>query len=243
MLMKFLTYNIHKGIGGVDRRYRLDRIVEVIRHYDPDVAFLQEVDDGVPRSRGDCQVAMLAEALGYHWSAFQANVRLRHGHYGNAILSRYPMSNACDVELTVRPKKRRQALVGHVRLSDGHATRTVVVASLHLGLADFERRMQLRRLLKHDTLASHHAHTPVVVGGDFNDVWGRLGVKLMHPGGFNSATGHVRTFPARLPLRALDAIYYRGDVTLHRAFAGHTDLCRVASDHLPLVAHLEVQVG
>ena len=46
MRPRLLTWNIHKGIGGIDRRYRPDRIVEVIRHYEPDVVLLQEVDEG-----------------------------------------------------------------------------------------------------------------------------------------------------------------------------------------------------
>ncbi|MCO6047329.1 endonuclease/exonuclease/phosphatase family protein [Aeoliella sp. ICT_H6.2] len=243
MLVKLLTYNIHKGIGGIDRKYRLERVMDVLRHHDPDIALLQEVDEGVPRSRGDRQVELLREELGYADSAFQANVRLRQGHYGNAILSRFPLSQKSDIDLTVRPKKRRRALVAHARLASGQHTRTLVVASLHLGLADFERRIQLRRLLQHDAIAHHHGNTPMIVGGDFNDVWGRLGKRLMLPGGFQAASGKVRTFPARLPLRALDAIYFRGDIALDHAFAGSTQLCREASDHRPLVAHLNVQVG
>lgn len=242
MLLKFLTYNIHKGIGGIDRKYRLERIVEVLAHYNPDVAFLQEVDNGVPRSRADCQIERLREALDYPHGVYQANVRLRQGNYGNAILSRLPLTEQQDVELTVRPKKRRRALVAHLRAESGGHSRTIVVASLHLGLADFERRIQLRRLLQHDSIVRHHASTPVVVGGDFNDIWARLGVKLMHPAGFQSATGVVRTFPARLPLRPLDAIYVRGDARVEHAYAGHTQLCREASDHLPLLAHIDVAV-
>ena len=45
--IRVLTYNIHKAIGGVDRRYRPERIIETIGHYQPDIVLLQEVDDGV----------------------------------------------------------------------------------------------------------------------------------------------------------------------------------------------------
>src|SRR4029079_605985 len=85
---RLLTYNIHKGIGGLDRRYDLARIVETIAHYQPDVALLQEVDDGVPRSHLHCQVDMLAEALALPHRGYQRNVALKIGHYGNALLSR-----------------------------------------------------------------------------------------------------------------------------------------------------------
>src|SRR5580765_5233329 len=49
MRFHLVTYNIHKGIGGVDRRYRPERIVEALQHHRPDLVLLQEVDDGVPR--------------------------------------------------------------------------------------------------------------------------------------------------------------------------------------------------
>jgi endonuclease/exonuclease/phosphatase family metal-dependent hydrolase len=43
---KIMTYNIHSGIGR-DRRYRLDRIIEVIAGENPEVMTLQEVDNNL----------------------------------------------------------------------------------------------------------------------------------------------------------------------------------------------------
>src|SRR5436190_853215 len=53
LLMQFrvVSWNIHKGIGGADRRYRLERIVEVLQALAPDIAMLQEVAEDMPRSR------------------------------------------------------------------------------------------------------------------------------------------------------------------------------------------------
>ena len=92
MRLRVLSYNIHKCIGGVDRRYDPTRVVEVIHRLDPDVVMLQEVDDGVPRSNHDRQVDVLGEQLGMHYRTWFPNVEVRGGgHYGNAILSRYPI--------------------------------------------------------------------------------------------------------------------------------------------------------
>lgn len=240
--LRLVTYNIHKGIGGVDRRYRLQRVIETLRHCQPDIALLQEVDDGVPRSRGDRQADLLAERLGLRHAAFQPNVRLRRGAYGNAILSRWPIHDPLDVELTVPPKKRRRALVGRLHLEAAGHHRTLIVANVHLGLAGFERRIQLRRLLNDQALARAHHDTPCVVGGDFNDVWGAIGRRLMRPAGFTPAAKRVRTFPAVAPMRALDSIYCRGNCATHHAYAGRVELAREASDHLPLVAEVDVRV-
>jgi len=239
MRFRLVTYNIHKGIGGTDRRYRLERIVEALRHCEPDVVFLQEVDDGVPRSHHDCQVKMLAEAVGLKHFAYQRNVRLKKGHYGNAILSRFPLSNISNVDLTLRFKKRRRALLAHCRISSGRHRRTMSVINVHLGLAGLERQLQLRKLLSHHSYKELAGRSPVVIGGDYNDVWGNLGKRTFGAAGFKSVGKKVLTFPAVLPIRPLDRIYYRDLKLTHHAFASRTQNARRASDHLPLVADLE----
>lgn len=236
MRLRLVTYNIHKGIGGIDRRYRPERVIEAIRHLQPDVVFLQEVDDGVPRSRHHRQVDMLGEALEFSHRAFQANVKLRQGVYGNAILSRFPLHDVHDLDLSIRWKKRRRALVAHCQIHDEHHSRSVLLFNFHLGLAEFERRIQVRRILDSQALQHTHASTAVIAAGDMNDVWGRLGRSLLEPAGFTSACGTSRTFPALLPVRALDRIFFRGALKLQRGFVSHTAVARHASDHLPLVA-------
>ena len=243
MRLKILTYNIHKGIGGVDRKYRLNRIIDVIRYYEPDVALLQEVDNGVPRSHRDFQAEALARHLEFSHMQFQPNVALRWGTYGNAILSRLRLLDPLDVELTVPPKKRRRALVGRLQVERGRHHRSVVIVNLHLGLAGFERRIQLKRLLRSPAIDRLHHDTPCIVGGDFNDLWATVGKRIMKPAGFHSATGRHRTFPASIPLRPLDAIYHRGDCRVHHAYAGRIQLAHEASDHLPLIAEFEVKVS
>jgi endonuclease/exonuclease/phosphatase family metal-dependent hydrolase len=241
MRFRLVTYNIHKGIGGGDRRYRPERIAKVLAHLAPDVVFLQEVDDGVPRSRHHCQAEMLREALQLPHSASQQNVRLKQGTYGNTILSRFPLTEVEDCDLSIPLKKRRRALLARCRLDLGEHTRSLLLANTHLGLAGPERTMQLRKLLRHHLLAAAHQHTPIVIGGDFNDVWGRLGRRILEPAGYHLAGGLMRTFPALLPLRPLDRVYYRGPLTVDHAFASHTQIARQASDHLPLAVEFTIE--
>ncbi|MEZ6092418.1 MAG: endonuclease/exonuclease/phosphatase family protein [Pirellulaceae bacterium] len=236
MQFRLTTYNIHKAIGGVDRRYDPDRVVQAIEHCKPDILFLQEVDDGVPRSRHHCQVDVLADALGLPHRAYQRNVTLKVGFYGNAILSRFPLSDVQHLDLTVPMKKRRRALAAHCRLDvDGHQ-RTVLLMNVHLGLAGYERKIQLRRLLSWELVRRTHKETAAILAGDFNDVWGNLGKGILDVDGFVSAGGPQRTFPAFMPMRPLDRVYYRGGVTIDHGFASRTKIARQASDHLPLVA-------
>jgi endonuclease/exonuclease/phosphatase family metal-dependent hydrolase len=71
-------------------------------------------------------------------------------------------------------------------------------------------------------------------------VWGTLGRKLLTPAGFRGLPRPIRTFPAFAPMRALDAIYLRGPVQFIRVFRSRLSLAKHASDHLPLIADLEL---
>jgi endonuclease/exonuclease/phosphatase family metal-dependent hydrolase len=243
--LRVITWNVHKCIGGLDRRYDPERVRATIAHYEPDLVLLQEVDHMAPRSKGDRQVDLLGDLLGLRHRTWYPNVQVRGGgEYGNAILSRYPLTESCNIDLTVPPKKRRSVLHARYRVrlgsTDGRRhTRTVHVYNMHLGLSGVERKMQLRRFLASHPFVGLDHRTPIVVAGDFNDVWGTLGRKLLEPAGFRGFAP-MRTFPAYAPMRALDAIYVRGNVAISHAQASRMEMARRASDHLPLIADLMV---
>jgi endonuclease/exonuclease/phosphatase family metal-dependent hydrolase len=196
--------------------------------------------------RGERQIDVLADLLGFAHRCHFINVRFgpKRGEYGNAILSRFPIAATENVDLTVPGRKPRSVLHAELRvhLPPG-GVRTLHVFNLHLGLSGRERQQQLRKFLECAPLARVHAHTPVLVAGDFNDVWGTLGRAILEPSGFRGPRHRLRTFPAYAPLRALDSLYVRGDVRL-RAFATvRTARTRQASDHLPLRTEIELLGG
>jgi len=240
--LKLLTYNIHKGIGGVDRRYRPERISTVLGHYVPDLVLLQEVDDGARRSKFDRQSELFAQALGMPHRTFFPNVRVRGGgSYGNAVLSRFPIAAARNIDLTYPGRKHRSALYAVLNVPGAHGgrPRAVHVFNLHLGLAGFERTWQLSRFFADHPFAGLAQRTPVIVGGDFNDVWGRLGRRFFEPAGFHVPHRPARTFPAWAPVRALDAVYVRGNLRVLHLFRSHLREARFASDHIPLYTEME----
>ncbi len=85
------------------------------------------------------------------------------------------------------------------------------------------------------------------MGGDFND-WrslvqpaSRLSSGFARAnGGDSGAERRVKTYPSFFPQGPLDRIYFRGPFRLLAARPCRLGLCRVASDHLPLVADLEI---
>lgn len=240
MQFRIMSYNIHKGIGGVDRKYKPERVIKTIEYYEADIVLLQEVDDGVRRSRKHRQVDLIADALGYKYRVFQANVYLRKGCYGNAILSHFPISNHVDIDLTVAPKKRRGGLAVQVEINSNNISRKISLVNVHLGLAAYERYIQVKILTNSSYVSSIPSDKPVLLGGDFNDVWGNLCRKVLNAKGYESTLGKSKTYPAVYPSRALDRIFHRGEILVDNAFIGHTKLARKASDHLPIIADFSI---
>src|SRR5205823_5889279 len=129
--MRVLSYNIHKGIGN-DRRYRLERVINVIEEEQPDVICLQEVDSNVGRSNFHDQPRLLAEhfdAADYH---YQLNVPKHQGGYGNLILSRWPFVSQHQISLRMGWCKPRGAQMVVVNSPHG----SVHVVNWHLGLRE-----------------------------------------------------------------------------------------------------------
>jgi hypothetical protein len=110
----------------------------------------------------------------------------------------------------------------------------VRVIATHLGLRPDERRWQVRRLLSlFETGTADYS----VLLGDLNEwlLWGRPLRWLRRQ---FAPTPHLPTFPARLPLFALDRIWVRPRAALHRLVVHVSAAARLASDHLPLRAEL-----
>jgi endonuclease/exonuclease/phosphatase family metal-dependent hydrolase len=231
--MRLLSYNIHKGIGGRDRRYRLQRIIEVLEHENADIVCLQEVDRHVRRSRHDDQPRILTQYFRPAAHLYQLNVHLKEGGYGNLILSRWPVQAEHRISLRVGRRKPRGAQLAVIETPEG----PLHLVHWHLGLAERERQWQVRHVLDHHLFRSA-GELPTLVVGDFNDWRNTLARAAFLPQQFSHATSPVyrfRSFPAYMPLGALDKAFFRGAVTIRHARTVRTRLARQASDHLPLV--------
>lgn len=235
--VRVLSYNIHKAIGGRDRRYRLDRVIDALRHEDADVICLQEVDRGCRRSRRHDQAVMISEALGLPHHLYQLNVHLQDGGYGNLIASRFPFLHHHQISLTLQQRKPRGAQIVVLETPQG----PFHVVNCHLGLVEKERHWQIRRLLEHH-LFRESSQLPTLIIGDTNDWRNTLygGPFAVHD--FLHVTAppsRFRSFPAWMPLGALDKAFVRGPVEIVAAHVSRSRLLRDASDHLPLIIDLK----
>lgn len=239
--MRVLSYNIHKGIGGRDRRYSLDRVIEVIEQANPDLICLQEVDRHVRRSHYHDQPSLLARYFNAEGMLYQLNVRLKTGGYGNLMLSRWPIRSRHQISLRLKWRKPRGAQLAVIDSPEG----PLHLVNWHLGLAEAERHWQVQHLLTHP-LFREQEHLPTLIIGDTNDWRNTLTKGRFLPERFQHATApasRFRSFPAYLTLGSLDKAFCRGDLDIHHAQIWRTAAARVASDHLPLVVDFHLRNG
>src|SRR5689334_18755038 len=142
--LKVATYNIHRCYG-TDGRYHPERVAEVLRALQADVIGLQEVDSslrvalsdrrGHPSQEsngksGPTQLEYLAQATGLQ-AVEGYLLHSRWGLYGNALLTRLPVTDVKRIDLSVRAgRERRGAIDVGIRAHDLEIR--VVVA--HLGV-------------------------------------------------------------------------------------------------------------
>lgn len=231
--LRVLTVNIHKGYTTFGRRHMLEELREAVRAVASDVVLLQEVH-GMHEGLDGGQAEYLADRI-WPRHAYGRNALVRGGHHGNAVLSRWPIVQYVNHDVTQPGAEGRGML--HCVLD--FAGMPLHVICVHLGLTERHRRGQIARLC--DVAREVPADVPLVVGGDFNDWRSRADAQLEQAGlreVHRHAWGeHARSFPANFPLLRLDRIYVRR-VASHRPLPLPRHPWAQLSDHAPLAAEI-----
>ncbi len=226
----------------MDRRVRPERILEVLREIDADIIALQEVLSVGGGFRRDDQCRFFSEELGLE-SAFGYTRWIKGGHYGNLLLTRFPIRASRNFDITAPIRGPRGCLRADLQLDAG----ILHIFNLHLGTGYLERRHQARHLSKASILEPADRRGPRIVLGDFNE-WIRGDVSRMLQAHFEAANvrAHVersRTYPGFLPFLHLDHIYFDPVLRLETLMLFRNRISMVASDHLPLVADFRVDLS
>ena len=235
-----MTYNIHSGVG-VDKRYDLRRIQRVLAGTQPDVVALQELDCGLSRSGHDDQSTALGRDLDAA-AVFCPVLPLERGSFGIGVFSRFPVLRHQHYELGHR-RNGEPRYCQRVDLGIGPDA-VLHVFNCHLGLTARERVSQRNRMLSDAILLSEELQHPVVLMGDFND----SPISVVHRNLRQHFTDAFSAAGRRwgptftlgpIPLR-LDRIYCSRTIRVLDCWVGNDELTRVASDHRPVMASLEV---
>lgn len=177
--LRIATYNIHKGISPVYGRNRIHELRQRLALLDADIVFLQEVQGRSERHAARfhnwpsaAQHHYLAASIWEH-SAYGSNVMRADGDHGNAVLSRFPMLEAENLDVSHHRFEGRGILHCAIDVR-GHIVHCLCA---HFGLFERSRRHQAQALIDRvrETVPDDAA---LVIAGDFNDWRNRLGSVL-----------------------------------------------------------------
>lgn len=228
--LRVLTYNIHhaEGTDGVIDYARLARMIQA---FEPDVVALQEVDRMTGRVERVDQIQRLAELTGMHFT-FGKAMDYDGGEYGNAILSRFPLS---DVRVHALPKgegsgQEPRAAVDALVVPPTDRMPPFRFVSTHLCHLRDETRLEQSEVLIR-ALSENAGPEPIVLAGDFNARAGSGSIGAWTSAGWRDATA---------PQSVIDYIWVRAeDAWCVREV--HTLNDRIVSDHRPVLAVLQAR--
>lgn len=243
--LRVMTYNVHRcvGRGGYDS---VDDITRVCADARPDLVALQELDaPETDDAEGAHHARDLASGLGMTL-LFCRTFRRGVGFYGHALLSRFPLEL---VQVTTFPSigkgaEPRGAIWARARIGD----RTLEIVSTHLGVGRRERQLQSSELVGAEWLGSTEMGPLRVFCGDLNAVPNATTYRRF-AGRMHDAQRGLRghrpkpTFPSVLPFLRLDHVFVSDGVRVLGVEIPHDARARRASDHLPLIVDLSLDLA
>lgn len=243
--MRLLLHNIQYGTGRL-RRFawvetllrttaHFPNITRFVRHMNPDIVGLVEVDAGSYRARHRNQAEELAADLSlYHC----CRVKYPDEGMGRRLPVFNKQANAVLVREPILHTRFHDFETGFKSLAIEVELENVTFFLVHLALGIRARQRQLSDL--YDLITG--CDKPRLVAGDFNTLSGVWEMRMfLRATGLRSAnTRHAPTFPSWAPCRELDFICYDPSIITPVRFK----IPRVRlSDHLPLMFDFEIGGG
>jgi endonuclease/exonuclease/phosphatase family metal-dependent hydrolase len=240
-MTRILTYNVHRCVG-TDRRLDVGRVADVIAALEPDIVAMQEIDVGRARTGGVDQAHAIAERLGMV-SRFHPAMTVEKELYGDAILTDLPERLIRAGPLPGYPRLPRLEPRGALLVAVEIGGVEVQVLNTHLGLVPREQHLQATALVGHDWLGGRDPQTPLIVVGDLNAGPWTETHRILSRGltDVRKAVGaRAATFPSVLPILQIDHVFTSAAVRVTTVDVPSGALCRLASDHMPLVVDFEI---
>lgn len=233
--IKVISYNIHYGIG-MDDKYDLSRIANIILNQNPDIVGLQEIRDSA-------MAAELGRLTGMNF-VFGPSLGKMDG-YGDAILCRHPFEWVENYSIPSASSSRYQAMAVDIDLSDifGEDTKVRFI-NTHFDwlktLGSEEARLAAIEVVEKGFV--DNSLFPAILTGDLNATPESKPLKKLEDYGWiNENMGKdLNTIPSINPKKQIDYILFRpkNKWEVEKVMVIDESL---ASDHLPIVVTLKLK--
>jgi endonuclease/exonuclease/phosphatase family metal-dependent hydrolase len=236
-----MSYNIHHGEGN-DSRLDLPRIASIITASNADLVGLQELDLGTSRTEHHAEAEELARLTGMHF-VFGPTMDYDGGKYGDAVLSRFPITSSRVIALPWQQGGRREPRVAVVATCQLPHDRKLGFITTHFDHTHepSDRYMQAKALSgeSQDPVGSS---PPAILTGDFNCEKGSTPIEELRTHGWDLITDAdpTLTCPSDQPREKIDHIFVKPKDRFRVISVKVIDE-EVASDHRPVTATVELK--
>lgn len=230
--MKIMTFNTQHCLGFIERKIDYALMAKVIRESGADVIGLNEMRGKGESDGFDDQTRILSELSGirHYYFAKAIDVGGKSNPYGNALLSKFPITEAERVFIPNPPRTEKgyyeTRCVLRARLENG-----LTVLVTHFGLVPAEQENAVK------TVLSLLPEEKCVLMGDFNvmpDHAVLAPIRARMKDAAELFPSELLSFPSDMPRKKIDYIFVSPDVELLSA-----DIPAViASDHRPHTAEI-----
>lgn len=226
------SYNVHKCVG-TDKVFDPKRIVRVIAELNADIMALQEADKRFGERIGLLDLNYLKAETGLISVPINTMSPNGHGWHGNALFMRNGKVNDI-VQINLPGVEPRGALIVELAMPAGN----IRIVAAHFGLLHHSRIKQAKVIL---SLLQTRKIMPTIMVGDLNE-WriGKTSSLASLESFFDLRLGTLPSFPSRFPVLALDRVFAYPHQLVSNIEIHNTALARVASDHLPIKAKIDL---
>lgn len=233
--MKVMTFNIQHARNFITGEIDIPLMAKTIEDLGADVCVMQEVYGKGEGKAFVGQAEKIAELLGYNCYFAPAIDIKGHGPYGNAIVSRYPITFAETVKVPSAPRIYKGYYEDRCLLKSIVKTPTgdLCVMCCHFGLMPNEAELCAKTVV--DAIP---ADLPTVFMGDLNltpdsDLLDPVRSVLVDTDTYYKGECNF-TFPSDKPDIKIDYIFVSRDIKVEEVEIPNV----IAADHLPVVADI-----
>ena len=158
MEIKIISLNMCHGNIGNDN-IDVKKQADVIKKYNPDIVFLQEVDIYTDRCGNINEYAIFKEELQFKYGAVGSNIKFLNGWYGNAILSKFEILDSINY-IKSNLKENKGLLFAKIKIDN----KELDLFNTHLPVLETDRIDFVNEIIYKNIKNSNNC----ILGGDMN---------------------------------------------------------------------------
>ena len=236
MKIKIMSYNTQHCLDYIKQEINFDLIADTIKKCGADIIGLQEIRGEGPREDYVDQIKILSEKTGFYYYFAEAIKVGGSNPYGNAILSKYPITSAETITIPDPEVKKYK---------DGYETRCILKAKIDVsgGLNVLVSHFGLNKDEQKNAVATVLENLPeekCVLMGDFNMKPKNRILKPIKEKLFDTAEMFEckkLSYPSDKPRVKIDYIFVSKDLCVESADIPEI----ISSDHRPHLATVDLK--